>query len=194
MKIIILSFLLLLGFFGGAATFAQTPKYPQDFDTLMVAGNTAPWSIWSDGTTMWVVDNADDKIYAYNMQTKARDPDKDFDDFGDVSLSQTGLTAGDLWSDGTTLWLSFLPNSRHYAFDLATKNRKPAEEFPAPLRPITRPRQPTGIWSDGAIMWFADYYDNKIYAFNKTSKLRLIRPPRISFDRGGVAGVGGTLV
>ena len=50
----------------------------KDFDTLASADNTNPRGIWSDGTTMWVADYIDDKIYAYSMATKARDSAKDF--------------------------------------------------------------------------------------------------------------------
>ena len=28
--------------------------------------------LWSDGTTMWVADNSDDKIYAYDLAAGAR--------------------------------------------------------------------------------------------------------------------------
>ena len=44
-----------------------------DFNTLKAAGNTFPSGLWSDGTTMWVADYYDEKIYAYNLSTKARD-------------------------------------------------------------------------------------------------------------------------
>ncbi len=49
-----------------------------DFDTLSNAGNNSPSGIWSDGTTMWVLDNNDAKIYAYNLSTKARTASEDF--------------------------------------------------------------------------------------------------------------------
>ena len=46
-------------------------KASEDFDTLIAAGNENPSLIWSNGATMWVADDADDKIYAYDMATKA---------------------------------------------------------------------------------------------------------------------------
>ena len=50
---------------------------------------------------MWVVDHTDDKIYAYNMRSKARDPDKDFN-----TLRTAGNTyPKGIWSDGTTMWV-----------------------------------------------------------------------------------------
>ena len=31
--------------------------------------------LWSDGTTGWVADDEDDRIYAYNLETKEWTPD-----------------------------------------------------------------------------------------------------------------------
>ena len=42
-----------------------------DFGTLVDAGNTNPYGIWSDGETMWVADYTDEKLYAYNMPPSA---------------------------------------------------------------------------------------------------------------------------
>ena len=47
------------------ATGAHLPSL--DFNTLRNAENRHPQGLWSDGTTMWVADYADDRIYAYNM-------------------------------------------------------------------------------------------------------------------------------
>ena len=88
----------------------------KDFN-LSSTGNHHPHDIWSDGTTMWVADEADDKIYAYNMSTKAHDSTKDFNIFG------TGWNSYGLWSDGTTMWVSDM--AKIYAYNLSTKERTP---------------------------------------------------------------------
>ena len=47
----------------------------REFNTLDAAGNWSPAGIWSDGTTMWISDREDDKIYAYKMPAAgASDP------------------------------------------------------------------------------------------------------------------------
>ena len=46
----------------------------KEFNTLKAAGNNSPEGIWSDGTTMWVMDWIDAKIYGYSMSTKERTP------------------------------------------------------------------------------------------------------------------------
>ena len=51
---------------------------------------------------MWVVDQFDDKIYAYGLASKARDASKDFD-----TLAGAGNDAPlGIWSDGTTMWVA----------------------------------------------------------------------------------------
>ena len=52
------------------STKARDPS--NDFNTLQAAGNNQPIVIWSDGTTMWVMDEEDDKIYAYHMPARAK--------------------------------------------------------------------------------------------------------------------------
>ena len=61
-------------------------------------GNNAGVGIWSDTKTFWVADDTSNRIYAYDFITKQRDPDKDY----------TNLVGNirDLWSDGSTMWVS----------------------------------------------------------------------------------------
>ena len=49
---------------------AQERTPARDFDNLTAAGNDGLNGIWSDGTTMWVADFMDDKLYAYTLITK----------------------------------------------------------------------------------------------------------------------------
>ncbi len=61
---------------GPASTGDMTRDPDKDFNKLSTAGNQRPQGIWSNGTTMWVVDSYDQKIYAYNLRTKARDSNR----------------------------------------------------------------------------------------------------------------------
>ena len=45
----------------------QNRDASKDFNTLEAAGNNQPRGLWADGTTMWVADAKDDKIYAYRL-------------------------------------------------------------------------------------------------------------------------------
>ncbi len=148
----------------GAFLTSRNPA--QDFDTLIAAGNRYPHSLWSDGTTMWVGDSVDDKLYAYNLVTKQRDPTKDFN-----SLIAAGNTSPrGLWSDGTTMWVENGQDAKIYAYNLITKQRDPTKDFNSLI--AVGNTSPSGLWSDSTTMWVADSADGKIYAYNLTTKQR----------------------
>ena len=54
------------------------PTTPESL-LLIALANRASRGIWSNATTMWVADSADDKIYAYDLATGGRDPAQDID-------------------------------------------------------------------------------------------------------------------
>ncbi|WP_423922804.1 hypothetical protein [Candidatus Poriferisodalis sp.] len=82
----------------------------QDID---VSG-TYPRGIWSDGATMWVSDEDDNKVYAYELSTGTRLAHLDFNTF-----SGAGNNAPDgLWSDGTTMWVIDRVDDKLYAYTM----------------------------------------------------------------------------
>ena len=137
-------------------------KSSEDFDTLSAAGNNEPRGIWSDGTTMWVAerDDSNDRAFAYNLSTKARDPDKD--------LSTPDSYLAGLWSDGTTAWIVDDYRNRVYAVTLSTGARDTTEDFDL----HSDNGDPAGIWSDGTTAWIVDWGDYKMYAYNLSTKAR----------------------
>ena len=140
-----------------------------DFNTLAGASNLVPRGIWSDGETMWVVDRlyGNEKIYAYDMATKARVSGKDFDT---LQVAGNTLPLG-IWSDGDTMWVSDSLEGKIYAYDMATKARVPGKDFDT----LTSAGNtgPYGIWSDGETMWVSDWFDEKIYAYDMATKARV---------------------
>ena len=158
---------------------AFTRNPAADFDGLQSAGNTLPLGIWSDGETMWVVDFIEEKIYAYDLATKARVPGKDFD-----TLKAAGNSGPlGIWSDGTTMWAADFFEEKIYAYDLATKARVPGKDFDT-LKAAGN-TWPQGIWSDGTTMWAADFFEEKIYAYDLATKARV---PGKDFDTLKAAG------
>ena len=136
----------------------------RDFDTLGAAGNRDLAGIWSDGTTMWVADYVDDKIYAYSMSTKARDSTKDFGTLGAAeNRDPTGI-----WSDGTTMWVADWRDEKIYAYSMSTKERDISKDFNTLI--AAGNRDPRGLWSDGTTMWVTDKRDDKIYAYSMSTK------------------------
>lgn len=161
----VFSCLLLAGLAAAnAATF--TERNPaRDFDGLRNAGNTSPQGLWSNGTTMWVADGADGKLYAYKMSDKTRDPLKDFDT---LSAAGNNLPTG-IWSDGTTMWVTDWQDTKIYAYRMSDKSRDPDKDFDT-LSAAGNIR-PTGIWSDGSTMWVSDTADT-IFAYKISDRSR----------------------
>ena len=161
---------------------AFTRNPAAEFNTLEAAGNTWPDGIWSDGTTMWVVDWLDEEIYAYNMVSKARVPGKEFN-----TLEAAGNTwPGGIWSDGTTMWVADWLDQEIYAYDMVSKARVPGKEFNT--LEAAGNALPRGIWSDGTTMWVADSHTEKMYAYDMVSKARV---PGKEFNT--LKGAGNTL-
>ena len=92
----------------------------KEFNTLIAAGNRNLGGIWSDGTTMWVADWADNKLYAYVLATKAHDPTKD------IALTGGNADPRGIWSDGTTIWVADVIDDKLYAYVLENGNRDSA--------------------------------------------------------------------
>ena len=76
-------------------------------------GETAT-AIRRPGPRLWVADWLDDKIYAYDLASKARDASKDFDTLaGAGNAHPRGI-----WSDGTTMWVVDWDHSQVYAYNM----------------------------------------------------------------------------
>ena len=122
--------------------------------------NDHPAGIWSDGTTMWVVDHDDDKLYAYDLTTGAHQPTKDITTLADAG----NRYAYGIWSDGTDVWVSDPYDDKIYVYDLATGARRANRD----MNNLTHRglRQPYGIWSDGTTMWAMDPHVLYMFAWN----------------------------
>ena len=96
---------------GAATTYGW--KASEDLDGLIGAKSEKPWSVWSDGTNMWVADGTDDKIYAYNWPDGGRDSTKDFNTLTAAGNAQPG----DIWSDGTTMWVVDQTDHKVYSYN-----------------------------------------------------------------------------
>ena len=167
---------------------------PSEFlETLGAAGNDKPRGIWSDGDTMWVADDSDDKIYAYDMATKGRVPSLDID-----TLAAAGnTTPAGIWSDGDTMWVLDngslgppLVDGKIFAYKMVDDPATPENEFGArdagedfnslfpPLDPddsdYPLPAAYIGadIWSNGETLWVSDRYDGRLVAYDLETKAR----------------------
>ena len=158
----------------GRAAYAHDPA--KDFDTLKAAGDDDPRGLWSDGVTMWVADTGDDRIFAYDMITKARDPAKDY---GTLRLAGNIAPRG-IWSDGVTMWVAHTggwkwellasDDDKIFAYNVSTKARDPSEDFNT--LEAAGNTSPKDIWSDGETMWVADTDRDLILAYTLATRAR----------------------
>ena len=73
-----------------------------------------PFGIWSDGVTMWVADEANAKLYAYDTATKARVPGRDFD----TLIAAGNRRPNGIWSDGAIMWVADSVDGKLYAYNM----------------------------------------------------------------------------
>ena len=159
-----------------------------EFNSLRESGNRDPEGIWSDGTTMWVSDSDDAKIYAYSMSTKDRYESEEFN-----TLRGAGNNAPrGIWSDGQTMWVADASDHKVYAYSMTTKQRDGTKDFDlwnvfAVFGNIT----PKGIWSDGETIWVADdEHVEKIYAYSLETGLRAEAKEIGLWDRNAINLLG----
>ena len=143
----------------------MVPNSALDFTGLDAATNASPWGTWSDGTTMWVSDPIDDKLYAYRMNHGEadhgnRDTAKEFDLHSDNTL------AYGIWSDGATIWTVDNSENKLFAYRMNPAgsghgDREAGKEFSL----HSNNANPYAIWSDGVTIWVLDRHDAHIYAY-----------------------------
>ena len=122
-------------------------------------GNDRATGVWSDGTTLWVADNADgagDAVYAYDRESGERVEEREF------TLAETNRAPRGFWSDRSVVWVSDSGRERLFAYDLATGERLEEREFELPREN----RDARGIWSDGKTMWVLDGRADALFAYD----------------------------
>ena len=130
----------------------------RDIDELG-GGHDKPSGTWSDGTTLWVLENgdgADDAIYAYDLKTGERAEDREFE------LDEANRAPRSVWSDRTVLWVSDSGQEKLFAHDLATGERLLERDIAL----ADRNRDARGIWSDDETMWVLDGGKESLFAYD----------------------------
>ena len=130
----------------------------RDIDDLD-SGHDKPSGQWSDGTTLWILENgdgADDAVYAYDLATGERVEDREFE------LADTNRAPRGVWSDRSTVWVSDSGRNRLFAHDLESGER--LEERDIAL--AGRNRDARGIWSGDETMWVLDGGKDSLFAYD----------------------------
>ena len=153
------------GFGGGGGPTGPSPSevdfewtVKRDIEELD-SGNDKPSGQWSDGATLWVLENgdgADDAVYAYDLKTGERVEGREFE------LAETNRAPRGVWSDRTVLWVSDSGRNRLFAYDLASGEHQEERE----LELDDRNANARGIWSDDETMWVLDGGKDALFAYD----------------------------
>ena len=122
-------------------------------------GNDRATGVWSDGTTLWVADNADgagDTVYAYDRASGERLSEREF------ALAEANRAPRGFWSDRSVVWVSDSGRERLFAYDLATGERLEDREFAL----AAGNSDARGIWSDEETMWVLDGRADALFAYD----------------------------
>ena len=121
------------------------------------AANT-PYGLWSDATTMLIVDTENDQLLAIDWQTQTRLPDQDV-----TTLASAGNDSPfGVWADNDTVWVSDGLNFSLYAYSRDGGSPDASKG----VRLHADNTAPRGIWSDGTTMWVVDEIDWILYAYS----------------------------
>ena len=152
-------------------------------DFGMSNADFSPRGIWSDGVTMWIVQEKGNLSYvdAYKMSDASSDSGKNF------NLTVGHDSPGGVWSDGVIMWIVDLDADVVRAYNLSSGSYDSSRDFSLTLENS----DPTGIWFDNETVWVADSVDDKIYSYS-----RLVVPVVNSraVGRPGITGAGPGLV
>ena len=132
-----------------------------DIDALD-GGHGTPSGQWSDGTTLWILENgdgADDAVYAYDLETGERVEDREFE------LAEANRAPRGVWSDGSTAWVSDSGQEKLFAHDLESGDRLPERDIAL----ADRNRDARGIWSGDQTMWVLDDRNDALFAYDLDS-------------------------
>ncbi|WP_420622353.1 hypothetical protein [Candidatus Poriferisodalis sp.] len=159
-------------------------------DLVLDSANGDPRSIWSDGVTLWVGDDADEKVYGYELSGTFGDRDSARDIAGVTTEAFYVTGWGDrLWT-GDEGQPSGADHPWAYAFDLPGLARSSGHDFAlregvgvgeSTARAISLASgervtalefalhadndHARGIWSNGVTMFVVDEIDDKIYTY-----------------------------
>ena len=125
-------------------------------------GHDTPSGQWSDGTTLWVLENGDgtdDAVYAYDLKTGERVEGREF------ALDDTNRAPRGVWSDRTVLWVSDSGRNSLFAHSLESGERLPERDIAL----AARNRAARGIWSGDETMWVLDGGKDSVFAYDLAS-------------------------
>ena len=132
-------------------------------DVQLGSANKKPLSIWSDGETVWAIEDSsgNDFLYAYAMEPEAGEEGL-LVPYKSVALDSNNSKPRGTWSDGETIWVSDTQQDKLFAYDLSERSRQSGDD----LNLHSDNEDPAEIWSDGETIWVLDTADKHAYAYD----------------------------
>ena len=127
--------------------------------TVGAINNNDQRGMWSNGTTLFVVDDGDDQIYGYKLSDRTRDDEKN------LSLDTDNTNPEGLWFDDRVLWVVDSTDDKVYVYDLpgAQPDNTPAAGVPTL---DATPQQDIELTADvSGITDSTDGVDNVLYFY-----------------------------
>ena len=139
-------------------TLTLTGNVTRDIEALH-PDNDLPTGIWSDGETLWVLENSAggaDLVFAYELATGERREAREF------VLDRRNRFAHGIWSDGEIVWIADSGQDLLFAYRLATGERLEGRDIGLG----ERNRDPRGIWSDGEALYVLDSVKDAVFVYD----------------------------
>ncbi len=121
--------------------------------------NDLPTDIWSDGATLWVLENSasgGDRVFAYDLRSGERVEEHEFE------LDSRNRFSHGIWSDGVTIWVADSGQDRLFAYVLESGERLAERD----IELAERNRDPRGIWSDGETFYVLDSVKDALFVYD----------------------------
>ena len=132
--------------------------------------NTNPRDIWSDNVTLWVVDRSTSgapKVFAYNLSTKAPDPDKSF------TLTTENSDPWGLVKFGDYFYVSDLADDKLYAYHATSGTNFGIYDSAKDINVNTHGNDsPFGMIVVDSSLFVIDQDDDKIYEYDSSGAKR----------------------
>ena len=119
-------------------------------------GDAGVAGVWSDGSTIWVVDDGDRALVAYDLATGAHRPRRK------IELSSTNIGPRGIWSDGSVMWVADWDDDKLYAYDAADGTRRRSRD----VKLDNANDAPEGVTGLRDTLLVVDQDDSYIYAYS----------------------------
>ena len=109
--------------------------------------------MWSDRTLIWVSDSGRNSLFAHDLESGERLPERD------IALAARNRAARGIWSDDETMWVLDGGKDSVFAYDLASGALLAEYEL------ASANGDPRGLWSDRTTVWVSDHGAKRLFAY-----------------------------